>query len=502
MLLFCAFVGEKYAPFYIEIDGNSSSSGRHSAIKDAVIFGSGCEFGECQIHVLTLLKNCDVSGDLLQPGKLVNLFEWDDSDCGKVKGIEAVGNVMEFTGPSFYVRKEIRCVLENFKNFLQQKDTSVNSKKQFIFVGSPETGKSCILALICCYLATVEKVSVVLHCCVNTRGDTLATTRLLDEGKYYEWIDVDGEVYKSLRLNGRTIFPGCWYCLDGLDQKQLGARNWSNLYTVLATSRQFEKKGQGGSKQVNCLVPYWRHDDLQRMAAEFPSPDERDVAARYFVSGGNVRDFCLPPSDENDLADALHELNSMNYDSLLSTSGCNSQAIDRIRMMGCTNYADIMREDTGAITFDSSERLQVKREGTTSIDEHVAVMKRWAADPTEMDYWIPESSVCEAIDAAAKWKLLSDSVERAKVGSIVERICFLQVTTDTKCKCDEEVLWEFAKPFLDANKQVCYMVLLCDSGFGMGTDSKEDKKWRFRLEPEEIKMDKIKEHTPVYVAHA
>lgn len=134
-----------------------------------------------------------------------------------------------------------------------------------------------------------------------------------------------------------------------------------------------------------------------------------------------------------------------------------------------------MREDTGAITFDSSERLQVKREGTTSIDEHVAVMKRWAADPTEMDYWIPESSVCEAIDAAAKWKLLSDSVERAKVGSIVERICFLQVTTDTKCKCDEEVLWEFAKPFLDANKQVCYMVLLCDSGFGMGTDSKEDK---------------------------
>lgn len=336
-------------------------------IKDAVIFGSGCEFGECQIHVLvglsprglnrlregdnelhhsnmiciqTLLKNCDVSGDLLQPGKLVNLFEWDDSDCGKVKGIEAVGNVMEFTGPSFYVRKEIRCVLENFKNFLQQKDTSVNSKKQFIFVGSPETGKSCILALICCYLATVEKVSVVLHCCVNTRGDTLATTRLLDEGKYYEWIDVDGEVYKSLRLNGRTIFPGCWYCLDGLDQKQLGARNWSNLYTVLATSRQFEKKGQGGSKQVNCLVPYWRHDDLQRMAAEFPSPDERDVAARYFVSGGNVRDFCLPPSDENDLADALHELNSMNYDSLLSTSGCNSQAIDRIRMMGVTDTAN------------------------------------------------------------------------------------------------------------------------------------------------------------------
>lgn len=32
MLLFCAFVGEKYAPFYIEIDGNSSSSGRHSAV--------------------------------------------------------------------------------------------------------------------------------------------------------------------------------------------------------------------------------------------------------------------------------------------------------------------------------------------------------------------------------------------------------------------------------------------------------------------------------------
>ncbi|KAE8905069.1 hypothetical protein PF005_g10781 [Phytophthora fragariae] len=83
------------------------------------------------------------SGDLPKDGDFLKLLEWDDDDCGKVKDIQTIGDIVSFTGSKFYVRKEILRVLENFKKFLHVKlgiTTEEFRKEQFIFMGSPGMG--------------------------------------------------------------------------------------------------------------------------------------------------------------------------------------------------------------------------------------------------------------------------------------------------------------------------------------------------------------------------
>ncbi|KAG4235996.1 hypothetical protein PC116_g15903, partial [Phytophthora cactorum] len=105
-----------------------------------------------------LLKQCGVVGDLPQKGDFLKLFEWTDGDCGKVMAIKAIDDIVHFTGSRFYVRKEILCVLTNFKNIYQSEfDTGKVVNKQFVLMGSPGTGKSCILALMCFYIAVHHK---------------------------------------------------------------------------------------------------------------------------------------------------------------------------------------------------------------------------------------------------------------------------------------------------------------------------------------------------------
>ncbi|KAF4045378.1 hypothetical protein GN244_ATG02288 [Phytophthora infestans] len=124
------------------------------------------------------------------------MFEWDDEDCGTVKDIGAIKRIANFTGSQFYVRKEILCVLENFNVYLQDKlntdaltaldRTKLGYGDQFIITGSPGTGKSCIVALICFYLAIVKKVPAVWYRRDNG-GNIKPVTRLFYEGVYYEW---------------------------------------------------------------------------------------------------------------------------------------------------------------------------------------------------------------------------------------------------------------------------------------------------------------------------
>ncbi|EGZ08865.1 hypothetical protein PHYSODRAFT_525260 [Phytophthora sojae] len=108
-------------------------------------------------------------------------------------------------------------------------------------------------------------------------------------------------------------------------------------------------------------------------------------------------------------------------------------------------------------------------------------MKKWATNPTEVDYWVPATSSCEIIDAVAKCELTNyDPEEKPNL------ICIRTKIKATTQKFDEKVLWEFVKPFLDAKKHVCYMMLLFSEDNISG--SAEDKQWRFRLDPEKITM--------------
>jgi hypothetical protein len=111
-----------------------------------------------------MLKECTKRGDLPAQGAFRKNFEWTDDDCGKVKDVAAVKAIVGFMGSQLYVRKEMLCVLELLREFLRDKfDTGTRSPQQFIMIGSPGTGKSCLLALICFYHAVVKKGSVVWH---------------------------------------------------------------------------------------------------------------------------------------------------------------------------------------------------------------------------------------------------------------------------------------------------------------------------------------------------
>ncbi|KAE8965019.1 hypothetical protein PR001_g28819, partial [Phytophthora rubi] len=272
-------------------------------------------------------------------GDFLKLLEWNDEDRGKVKNIKAIGDIVGFTGPEFYVRKEILCVLENFKKFLQVKLCKTSEefrKEQFIFMGTPGTGKSCILALICFYLAIVSDVPVVWH---RVEAVGLPVTRLFHQGKFYEWIDETGSTYLTIfktKIDDEFDPASCWFCLDGWNQEQLARTNFGPAFTLLATSGQFEIKGESGAKQIICLVPYWKLDDMKDLAAKFRNLNESDVADRYCVSGGSLRDFLQPKTDAANAVDAaLNKLDAAGAELLLTTRGwSSSKQVDRIRMLG------------------------------------------------------------------------------------------------------------------------------------------------------------------------
>ncbi|KAE8885100.1 hypothetical protein PF005_g17593 [Phytophthora fragariae] len=210
-------------------------------------------------------------------------------------------------------------------------------------MGSPGTGKSCILALICFYLAIEKNVPVVWH---RVAAVGLPVTRLFHQGKYYEWADRKGDIYSTIvdsRSGGGFDPASCWFCIDGLNQEQLARTNFGNAFTLLATSGEFEIKGESGAKQIICLVPYWRLDDLKDLASKCRNLNKSDVAGRYFVSGGSLRDFLLPEKEAREAVNtALRNLDAAGAELLLTTQRCSAfEPVDRIRMLGVQDTSNL-----------------------------------------------------------------------------------------------------------------------------------------------------------------
>ncbi|KAG1703328.1 hypothetical protein DVH05_008237 [Phytophthora capsici] len=239
-----------------------------------------------------MLKNCTVVGELPEIVAILNLFEWTDDDCGKVKDIERINNIVHLTGPNFFVRKEILCVLENFKNSFQEElNTGKLLSLQMVLMGSPGTGKSCILALLCFHVAVQYELPVLWFRQVDS-GLNETVMRLLYQGKYYEWKDQNGAICESLDNALRNEKTPCWVFLDGMTQKDVKKKAWNNMYKVLATSGQFKLKSESIEMKLTktCLVPYWRRKDLEAFG-RYLRMDQAVVDARLFVSGGSVKEF-------------------------------------------------------------------------------------------------------------------------------------------------------------------------------------------------------------------
>ncbi|GMF30642.1 unnamed protein product [Phytophthora lilii] len=139
--------------------------------------------------------------------------------------------------------------------------------------------------------------------------------------------------------------------------------------------------------------------------------------------------------------------------------------------------------------------LVVKREGE-DVDECVEVMERWASNRREMDYWIPATSLFETIDAVTRCKF-SFEHEGSASETPTERFCFLQLTKATTHKCDQEILWKMAQPFVAKQLPVCYIALLFDDSSG---ESRDNKLVKFRLSPVQITKPEVLDAMPLYVA--
>ncbi|KAF1785368.1 hypothetical protein GQ600_1274 [Phytophthora cactorum] len=118
-----------------------------------------------------------------------------------------------FIGSRFYVRKEILCVLTNFKNIYQSEfDTGKVVNKQFVLMGSPGTGKSCILALMCFYIAVHHK----------------------------------RPPEASIRPTAGSVLTG-W-------QAGVYEKKWFNMYKLRGNSGQFSPKSEAIELIMMCLV--------------------------------------------------------------------------------------------------------------------------------------------------------------------------------------------------------------------------------------------------------
>ncbi|KAG7379292.1 hypothetical protein PHYPSEUDO_008768 [Phytophthora pseudosyringae] len=536
--------------------------------RDAAVDGETAQ-DKKTINFDEFLENCPEKGSLPTEGDFLQLFEWNYQNCGEVKDIEAIGNIVGFTGSKFFVRKEVVCVLENLKIFKGIFDSGVFSK-QFVLLGSPGTGKSCVLALLCFYVAVTTDQPVLWFRTVSGgRGER--ATRLFYKKKYYQWDGDDGEIYDCVYDEIKSRTKGFfWPCLDGFNQESLSSSHSRRVvdFTLLATSGQFDVKSEGFSLVTLCLMPYWNRADLKLLARAFEEPTEEDIANRYFASGGCLREFLNPDAREI-LQFALDKITTPEHArSLLTARGCTSnEQIDRLRMRGVADVSNptyyvkpskwkavvnslfVLRHLTSLMepnffeeliglargmkddrlegvalegyfhalvrrgqpisidycTYDNVDRtIMNKKEWRTIMDkdkgsiscapankvkwsgdsiEHcVRIMEEWAVDLSIADYWIPADSLCETIDAVAKCKF---------PGEKDSRICFLQLTKAQKHKCDADILWRLAQPFV-GNAKVCYIALL----------SLPDKEIRsdFRLKPAVISNPEVLEHIPLYVA--
>lgn len=243
-----------------------------------------------------LLTQCKAQGDLPPDGEFLDLFQWTDADCGTIKDISSIQNIVRFTGDQFYVRKEVLCVLANFLTIYQEElATGDRVNQQFILMGSPGTGKSCILALICFYMAIKKARPIVWFRQVAGDSD-LASIWLLYKGKWYEWEDTKtGVMYTDLFdvLRGTREQPNrCWFVLDGMGSTEVTRRGWFNMFNLLACSSAFYVKNEANSLQTTCLVPCWRQQDLDDLASKLKKSESEGTTARAsaLTPGGTSTD--------------------------------------------------------------------------------------------------------------------------------------------------------------------------------------------------------------------
>ncbi|TMW58725.1 hypothetical protein Poli38472_010284 [Pythium oligandrum] len=288
-----------------------------------------------------IAKSSTAFGSLPTEGEFLRLFEWSDDDCGTVKDMLAIQSTMgeDLVPAQLYVRKEMLCVLAIFKAKYGNVFDFSRITSQFVVMGSPGVGKSCLLALVCLYLAAKHRRPIIWR--LETSIGTVV--RLLYRHFYYEWVDPYGDVYTSIVR--KTLLYSPWRFLDGVSLTDIRRHNWLYEFSLLTTHPSDEVVPRSWAPP--CVLPYWQKQDLIRLGRRLKwTTDEAE--ARYFVSGGSVWAFLANRVQHEDI------LTSVKFDPD-SYSGS-----DTLCMYGVDDINDLSAyEDTDRRTCDVTSRFKM-----------------------------------------------------------------------------------------------------------------------------------------------
>ncbi|KAL8023656.1 hypothetical protein Plhal710r2_c006g0029521 [Plasmopara halstedii] len=125
-------------------------------------------------------------------------------------------------------------------------------------------------------------------------------------------------------------------CLDGLIRQDI-ADNFARLarFRLLATSVQYPMKNNDFPVLRRCLVPFWSSLDLKTIGAHFKWSKDK-IKERYFLSGGNLRDFLSEKIVAMDSIDEDVGVVDLPVAELLNTQYTVRfvKHVDRLRMTG------------------------------------------------------------------------------------------------------------------------------------------------------------------------
>ncbi|KAF4028147.1 hypothetical protein GN244_ATG20181 [Phytophthora infestans] len=373
-------------------------------------------------------------------------------------------------GSTFFVRKEMICVLENLKDYLKDRiDTIGAVGRQFITIGSAGTGSCPMLTLLCFYLAVARKKPVAWYRHSDDR-DLPSVTRLLYEGEFFEWVDENGDMYTVLRVipasskpsiktqhsdlgaflnpHVRTVFSDVLRCLLSDETEGLLETYYCGSPPIVDFFRNWTVKNVSERTHYwNCL--YWKPCATSMLVLQHVTTM---VKPEYF----------------QELVSVARQLN----DSRLEESGREAHFHSLIRhqesfrFIFC-KYEQTDQEKTGVVTC-KDKQLQIKLNGK-NLRECIADMESWAESPAEMDYWVPTTDLCGTISAVSRYKFSYDMAD-----------------TDAP-------LESLAQPFVNKQLPVCYIALLFDDG---------DKSMDTSISVNSVAIIKgeILRHIPLYVA--
>lgn len=269
---------------------------------------------------------------------------WQDNNCGTLKDTTAIANILPFFPKAYFVRLEELQVLKIFRDeyAAELQPNGVQVERKFLMLGSPGVGTSCLMVLICFWLAVKLKRPVLLLRRVASSVDPPAAY-LFTGRKYFKWDeDVKLGVYKSLYEAYRRSNDSHWGCLDGFNQEELSEFRLEHRFRLMATLPRFRVSSESSSFVTACLLPFWTKQQLLQwedhgaMRSHEAQPCEFEAC--YSYSGGSIRGFrsgLLLDTDHALSTLAIHPVNA-----LRQGWGHGPEQLDRIRLVKVDDVDD------------------------------------------------------------------------------------------------------------------------------------------------------------------